>query len=102
LYLVPWITFFVTAVISTWAQRAFLIAALREASPSVRSDDDILGDIVERPSGLFGIIARETPPRLRALVTPHPTPVVERRRRIAVVWIALSLASFVWVAVSKV
>jgi hypothetical protein len=81
-------------LVASIAQGRFFRALERREPGIAAPDDEILDAIGRRPSGFVPIIAAGTRARLSALARSWPYPEVEKLRRWAIAWIAITFAIF--------
>jgi hypothetical protein len=98
--MVDWLqlaSFIAAGLVVIVAQNAFHDAA--DAEDGLRSKDRVLAEVFEHPSAFLRISATEVHRLLRALLRPHHSPRVERRRRLALVAVIVFLVVFAWIVV---
>ena len=98
----PFVAFLAFGLVSALAQQSFF-NRVAQTSGEVSTDENLVDEILDKPTHLIGAVGRETPRRLEALLRHWDDPVIERRRRIATLSIGASGLSFlVWIVVIRV
>jgi hypothetical protein len=86
-------------LVAAQAQKRFF-DAVAASDASVRSDDDLTDEGLNRPLGVVDAAVSEVPRRLRALVHRQPSNALEFKRWLALGAIALMLVALAWVALT--
>lgn len=92
-----YVAFIGCGIVMAVAESRFFRALERREPGVAAPDDEVLDQIGNRPSQFGSIMFRATRLRLSALARSWPYPEVERLRRWALAWIAVSLGLFGWI-----